>query len=90
MRVLFIGDITGSPGREIVREHLLDLKKEHAVDLTIANVDNVAHGLGVSPKIARGLRELGIDVMTGGNHIFDRKEIVPELDDMPWLLRGAN
>lgn len=90
MRILFIGDITGSSGRNILKEHLPSLKEEYAVDLTIVNVDNAAHGLGVSPKIARSLRELGVDVMTGGNHLFDRKEVVPDLDDMPWLLRGAN
>ena len=90
MKVLFIGDITGSSGRKIVAEELKQLKDTHEVDLTIANVENAAHGIGVTPKIVRQLSEMGVDVMTGGNHLFDKKEIIDELVDFPYLLRGVN
>jgi metallophosphoesterase (TIGR00282 family) len=90
MRILFIGDITGGAGRKIVQAHLEKLQSRYDIDLTIANVDNAAHGLGITPSIARQLHDIGIDILTGGNHLFDRKEIIPELNELPFLLRGAN
>lgn len=90
MNILFIGDITGEPGRAAIAAFLDPLRQEFAIDLTIANVDNAAHGLGVTPKIARDLLARGIDILTGGNHLFDRKEMLPEIGDLPRLLRGYN
>lgn len=90
MKILFIGDITGKSGREIVGEELPRLRQEFQPDLVIANADNATHGLGISPKTADELFSLDIDVMTGGNHLFDRKEIIEYLPGQPRLLRCAN
>jgi hypothetical protein len=76
MRILFIGDIFGRPGRTIVKEKLPGLVKEHGVDLVIANGENAAAGFGITPPLAEELFEMGIDVITTGNHIWDKREIV--------------
>jgi 2',3'-cyclic-nucleotide 2'-phosphodiesterase len=76
MQILFIGDIFGRPGRSIVRERLPGLVKEHAIDLVIANGENAAAGFGITPPLAEELFEMGIDVLTSGNHIWDKREIV--------------
>ena len=76
MRILFVGDIFGRPGRTIVHERLPELQKQHGVDLTIANGENAAGGFGITPQIAEELFELGIDVITTGNHVWDRREII--------------
>lgn len=76
LRILFVGDIFGRPGRTIVHERLPELQKEHAVDLTIANGENAAGGFGITPQIAEELFELGIDVITTGNHVWDKREII--------------
>lgn len=76
MRILFIGDIFGRPGRTIVKERLPGLVKERAIDLVIANGENAAAGFGITPALAEELFELGIDVLTTGNHIWDKREIV--------------
>ena len=76
MRILFIGDIFGRPGRTIVKEKLAGLVKEHGVDLVIANGENAAAGFGITPPLAEELFEMGIDVITTGNHIWDKREIV--------------
>ena len=76
MRILFVGDIFGRPGRTIVHERLPELQKEHAVDLTIANGENSAGGFGITPQIAEELFELGVDVITTGNHVWDKREII--------------
>ena len=76
MRILFVGDIFGRPGRTIVHERLPELRKEHAADLTIANGENAAGGFGITPQIAEELFELGINVITTGNHIWDKREII--------------
>jgi metallophosphoesterase (TIGR00282 family) len=90
MRVLFVGDIVGSPGREIVRERLGDLVEQRKIDLVIANGENAASGFGITPKLAEELLKMGIDVLTGGNHSWDRKEILEFLPHEPRLLRPAN
>jgi metallophosphoesterase (TIGR00282 family) len=89
-RLFFIGDIVGRPGRELVRRGLAALVAHHQIDLVIANVENAAAGFGVTPDLADELLERGIHVMTGGNHIFDKKEILPYFADQPRLLRPAN
>ncbi|MGH7369709.1 MAG: YmdB family metallophosphoesterase, partial [Candidatus Methylomirabilaceae bacterium] len=75
MRILFIGDIIGKPGREIVASLLPRLNEEHRVDLVIANGENLAGGFGVTPAVAEDMFALGVDVLTSGNHIWDQKEI---------------
>ena len=90
MRILFIGDIVGSPGRHIVRERLADLIQHRQIDLVIANGENSASGFGITPKIAEELLGLGIEVLTGGNHSWDRKEILEYMPHQPRLLRPAN
>lgn len=90
MRILFIGDIFGAAGRGIVSELLQPLVREHQADLVIANCENAAGGFGVTPQIADGLLALGIDVLTSGNHIWDKREIYDYLGRTPQLLRPAN
>jgi metallophosphoesterase (TIGR00282 family) len=80
VRILFVGDIFGRPGRTIVQERLRGLQKEHGVELTIANGENAAGGFGITPQIAEELFELGIDVITTGNHVWDKREIIEYLN----------
>lgn len=90
MNILFIGDIFASGGRGIVAEHLNQLVSEFQIDLTIANAENSAGGFGITPPIAEELLALGLDVLTGGNHSFDKREIHEYSDHQPRLLRPAN
>jgi len=90
LRLLFIGDIVGRPGRELVKRGLAALVERHKIDLVVANVENAAAGFGVTPDIADDMVELGVHVMTGGNHTWDKKEIVPYFSHQPRLLRPAN
>jgi 2',3'-cyclic-nucleotide 2'-phosphodiesterase len=90
MRVLFVGDIVGSPGRQIVQDHLADIVSQRKIDLVIANGENSASGFGITPRIAQELLKLGVDVITGGNHSWDRKEIIEFMPHEPRLLRPAN
>ena len=90
MRVLFIADIVGSPGRRIVQDRLADLVTQRQIDLVIANGENSASGFGITPRLADELLGMGIDVLTGGNHSWDRKEILEYLPHQPRLLRPAN
>jgi 2',3'-cyclic-nucleotide 2'-phosphodiesterase len=90
MRVLFVGDIVGAPGREIVRERLPDLVSNKQIDLVIANGENSAAGFGITPRIAEELFSYGIEVLTGGNHSWDKKEILEFMPHEPRLLRPAN
>jgi metallophosphoesterase (TIGR00282 family) len=76
LRILFVGDIYGRPGRNIVHERLPELQKQYGVDLTIANGENAAGGFGITPQIAEELFELSIDVITTGNHVWDKREII--------------
>jgi 2',3'-cyclic-nucleotide 2'-phosphodiesterase len=76
VRILFIGDIFGRPGRNIVKDRLPSLVKNYSIDLIVANGENSAAGFGITPQLAEELFELGIDVLTSGNHIWDKREIV--------------
>ena len=76
MQILFIGDIFGSPGRKIVRDHLGHVVETNKVDLVIANAENSAGGFGLTPAIADELFDLGCHVLTTGNHVWDKREIV--------------
>jgi metallophosphoesterase (TIGR00282 family) len=90
MRILFIGDIVGSPGRRIAVERVADLIVNERLDLVIANGENAASGFGITPRLVEELLATGIEVLSGGNHIFDRKEIVEFIPHEPRLLRPAN
>jgi len=90
MRILCLGDIFGKPGREAVRALLPPLVKREGIDFVIANCENAAGGVGLTPDTARELLALPIDVLTSGNHIWRHKEIVPLLDTEPRLLRPLN
>ncbi len=83
MNILFVGDIFGSAGRRIVREHIGHIREAHAVDLTVINAENAAGGFGVTPQIADDLFELGADVLTTGNHVWDKRELLEYLDSVP-------
>lgn len=90
MNILCIGDIVGRPGREAVASFVPKLVEEYAVDLVIANAENAAGGAGVIPKVAQELFSAGCDVLTSGDHIWDKKEILDYLNETPALLRPAN
>ena len=90
MRILFIGDIVGRPGRELVRQGLGALVEHHTVDLVIANAENAAAGFGITREIGDQLLEWGVDVMTSGNHIWDKKEALDYIGTESRLLRPAN
>lgn len=90
MKILFIGDIFGSPGRRIVADHLKDIVSTQEIDVAIANAENAAGGFGITPAIAEELFGCGLDVLTTGNHIWDKREIVDYLPRQPRLLRPAN
>jgi len=85
----FIGDIVGKPGRNMLKAHLKDLREEFGIDFVIANYENVSHGFGITSKNALELFNAGVDVMTGGNHSFDKKEVLPLFETME-LLRPHN
>jgi metallophosphoesterase (TIGR00282 family) len=89
-RLLFIGDIVGRPGRDLVRRGLAALVAHHEIDLVVANVENAAAGFGVTPDLADELLASGVHVMTGGNHTWDKKEIFPYFAQQPRLIRPAN
>ncbi len=90
LTVLCIGDVFGEPGRKALAEALPRLRAELEVDLVVANVENAAAGFGVTPALARGFLDGGVDVMTSGNHIWDRKEIIEYIVKENLLLRPAN
>jgi len=88
--LLFCGDIVGRPGRAAVVDHLADLRKRLALDFVVANGENAAGGFGITGKICRELFEAGVDAITGGNHIWDQREVLSYIDGEPRLLRPQN
>ena len=90
MKILMIGDVVARPGRVAVLERIQDLREQHAVDLAVMNAENLAGGFSVTPQLCEGLFAAGIDVMTSGNHIFDKREAAPYIARQPRLLRPAN
>jgi metallophosphoesterase (TIGR00282 family) len=90
MKVLFIGDIMGEPGRRAIARQLPKLVGQHAIDLVIGNGENVAGGFGITPELATDLFDMGLSVITMGNHAWDKKEIVEFISHEPRLLRPAN
>jgi metallophosphoesterase (TIGR00282 family) len=89
LKIGFIGDIVGKPGREIIAEHLGTVREEYGLDLVIANHENASHGFGLTKKNCEELLGYGIDVMTGGNHSWDKKEIFLLYKEFP-LIRPIN
>ena len=83
MNILFVGDVFGSAGRRIVREHIGHVRKSNAVDLVVINAENAAGGFGVTPQIAEDLFDLGADVLTTGNHVWDKRELIDYMNSVP-------
>ena len=90
MRILFVGDVMGKPGRELLRRGLQGIVDAYDIDFVIANAENSAAGFGVTPDIAKTLLEFGVDAMTSGNHVWDKKEVFDYIAGEPKLLRPAN
>lgn len=90
MRVLLVGDIVGKTGRRMIGQHIRQLRKEYALDFVVANGENAAGGNGLTHDVLDELLSAGIDVLTSGNHIFDKKEIFSFIDDVPQVLRPLN
>jgi hypothetical protein len=90
MRILFLGDVVGRTGRDTVAASLPGLRQGLRIDLAIVNAENASHGFGLAPEMARALFEAGADVITLGNHAWDRKEIIPFIAEHPRLIRPLN
>ncbi|MBP0493344.1 TIGR00282 family metallophosphoesterase [Pararoseomonas indoligenes] len=90
MRILFLGDVVGRAGRDAVVSRLPGLRRELSADLVVLNAENASHGFGLAPDMARAFLEAGADVLTLGNHAWDRKEIVPYIEGEPRLIRPMN
>jgi len=90
VKILFIGDVVGSPGREMVKKYLPQLKEKHHPNITIINGENAASGKGITQKIYKQFLEWGAQVITMGNHTWNKKEIFDFIDDAKYLIRPAN
>lgn len=90
IKILFIGDIVGKPGREILQERLARLRTELGVDVVVANGENAAAGAGITGTLAKSLLATGIDVITLGDHVWDQRGWEDEIDDFPTICRPAN
>ena len=88
--ILFIGDVVARPGRRVVRDLVPSLRDEFGIDFVVANGENAAGGLGITPKEARELFAAGVDVITLGNHTYRHREVWPYLDEEPHILRPVN
>ena len=90
MNILMVGDVFGEPGRAALAKLLPRLRDQHKIDLAVVNVENAAAGFGVTPPMAKTFLDQGVDVMTSGNHIWDKKEIIEYIGKENLLLRPAN
>ena len=90
MRILFLGDVVGRTGRDTVAAMLPGLRKDLRIDLAVVNAENASHGFGLAPDMAKALFAAGADVLTLGNHAWDRKEIIPYISETPRLIRPLN
>jgi metallophosphoesterase (TIGR00282 family) len=90
MKILLIGDVVAKPGRTAVLDRIQDLREQHALDLVVLNAENLAGGFSITPSLGEQLFANGVDVMTSGNHIFDKREAVDYIQEQPRLLRPAN
>ncbi len=89
-RVLLTGDTVSRAGRRVLEERLYDLRQQREIDFVVSNVENAAGGFSITPRIATELFAAGVDVMTSGNHIFDKREVLDYIETEPRLLRPAN
>lgn len=90
MRVLYCGDVVGRAGRKVVCDHMPQLRRHLELDFVVVNGENAAHGFGISPEICREFYDAGVDVITTGNHVWDRKEIIDYISGDDRLLRPLN
>jgi metallophosphoesterase (TIGR00282 family) len=90
MRILFVADVNGRPGRRAIEERLPSLREELDVDFCVANGENIADGVGITPKLAEVMLAAGVDVITLGNHTWRRREIIPYLSGAERVIRPAN
>lgn len=90
IRILFIGDVVGAPGRAMLQKHINRLREQYAIDATIVNGENSADGRGITPRIMDYFNHLKVDVVTSGNHIWDKKDIIPYMHTHDDLIRPAN
>lgn len=90
MRILFCGDVVGKSGRSALNKYLPEVKKKSKIDIVIVNGENAAHGFGITPKLFNGFIQKGVDVVTLGNHSFDKKDINPILDSEAAIVRPLN
>lgn len=90
MRIFYCGDVVARPGREVVLKNLAKIRTDYKTDVIIVNVENAAHGFGVTPGICRDFLEKGADVLVTGNHFLNQRDIVPYLDDCKVIIRPAN
>ncbi|MDI6893236.1 MAG: TIGR00282 family metallophosphoesterase [Bacillota bacterium] len=90
MQILFVGDVVGKPGRQLLAQLLPSYLEKEQLDLVVVNGENAAGGLGVTPEVAAELFAMGVDVLTSGNHLWDKKEVMPFLDREERLLRPLN
>src|SRR5436305_2161551 len=90
MRVMFIGDVVGAPGRRALAALLPELRREHKLDVIVANGENAAAGRGLTMRTAKDMFNAGVDIISSGNHIWDQREFIEELDSDAPILRPAN
>lgn len=90
MKFIVIGDIFARPGREAIQKYIPMLREKYTPDFIIANADNASHGLGISTVNVRELYDYGVDLLTGGDHVWHQKDLLPHLDRSPWVLRPLN
>ncbi len=90
MKLLFIGDVVGTGGRELLKDVLPALKQREAIDVCVANAENAAAGMGLTEKVARQIHACGVDVLTLGNHTWARQDLLAHIDQLPFVVRPAN
>ena len=90
MNILLLGDVVGRSGRDAVKAHLPGLRRDLAIDLAIVNAENAAHGYGLTERIAGELYDAGADILSTGNHVWDQRELIQQIDRDPRILRPAN
>jgi 2',3'-cyclic-nucleotide 2'-phosphodiesterase len=90
VNILLLGDVVGRPGRDAVKTHLPQLRRDLQIDVAVVNAENAAHGFGLTEKICGELYDCGADVLTTGNHVWDQREIIPYIARDPRVLRPAN
>lgn len=90
VKVIFLGDLVGATGRKILKKHLPEFKEKYQPDLIVVNGENSAHGKGITIKIVKELQDMGVDIITTGNHIWDKRDIIPYLEEHSDVLRPAN